>query len=56
VLGTVPNFPLTLQTSTDLKNWTTIATATPATVSWSFVHDAALATGPSRFYRAFLNP
>lgn len=56
VLVTTPNTPLTLQTSTDLKNWTTIATATPSTGSWTFVHGAGLATGPSRFYRAFPNP
>ncbi|MFT6862119.1 MAG: hypothetical protein ACJAVK_000674 [Akkermansiaceae bacterium] len=56
VLRTTPNFPLTLQTSTDLKSWTTIATATPVTDLWRFVHDATLATGPRRFYRAFLNP
>ncbi len=54
--NTTRNILLTLQTSTDLRNWTTIATATPGTGVWSFVHDAALATGPSRFYRAFLTP
>jgi hypothetical protein len=53
VLTTMPNIPLTLQTSTDLKIWTTIATATPTTDSWTFVHNATVATGPSRFYRAF---
>ena len=56
VLNTTPNIPLTLETSTDLESWTTIATATPGTEVWSFVHDAALATGPRRFYRAFLSP
>ena len=56
VLRTTPNIALTLQTSIDLKIWTTIATATPSTEFWFFVHDAALATGPKRFYRAFLNP
>lgn len=55
-LRTVPNFLLTLQSSTDLESWTTIATDTPVTDSWTFVHDATLATGPKRFYRAFLNP
>lgn len=53
VLRTTPNIPLTLQTSTDLKIWADIATANPSTGSWTFVHDAALATGPKRFYRAF---
>jgi len=56
VLMTASNFPLTLETSTDLKIWTTLTTATPSTDLWSFVHDAVLATGPRRFYRAFLNP
>lgn len=56
VIRTTPNILLTLQSSTDLKSWTTIATATPATDSWTFVHDAALAIGPNRFYRAFLKP
>ena len=56
VLRTTPNVLLTLETSTDLKSWTTLATATPGAESWSFVHDAAQATGPRRFYRAFLNP
>lgn len=56
VLSTPPNMLMTLQTSTDLETWTTITTATPSTDLWSFVHDAALAYGPNRFYRAFLNP
>ena len=56
VVSTTPDLLLTLQTSTDLNSWTTIATATPVTELWTFVHDATLATGPKRFYRAFLNP
>ncbi|MCX6878144.1 MAG: ice-binding family protein [Verrucomicrobia bacterium] len=56
VLRTTPYYFLTLQTSTDLTpdSWTTVATATPVAELWTFVHDAALATGPRRFYRAFL--
>jgi hypothetical protein len=56
VLRTTPHFLLTLQTSTDLTpaSWTTIATTTPVTEYWTFLHDATLATGPKRFYRAFL--
>ncbi len=54
-LRTTPHILLTLETSTDLKIWTSIATATPGTESWSYVHDAEQATG-SLFYRAFLNP
>ncbi len=56
VLKTTPNFLLTLQSSTDLKSWTTNVTATPATGLWTFVHDATLAIGPRRFYRAFFRP
>ncbi|NCA81693.1 MAG: DUF3494 domain-containing protein [Opitutae bacterium] len=56
VLATTPNVPLTLETSTDLQSWIPIATATPDTEVWTFVHNAAEATGPMRFYRAFLNP
>ena len=56
VLRTTPTFLLTLETSTDLKSWAPIVTATPHTELVSFVHVAALATGPRRFYRAFLNP
>ena len=56
VLRTTPYVPLTLETSTDLESWTPIATATPDTELWSFVHHAALETGPMRFYRAILNP
>lgn len=55
-LKTTPNLLVTLQTSTDLITWTTVTTATPGTGVWSFVHDAELATGPSRFYRASINP
>ena len=55
-LTTTPNFLLTLQTSTDLKSWTTIDSATPGTSFWTFVPDPELVTGPIRFYRAFLNP
>ena len=58
VLDTTPDFRLTLQTSTDLSpsSWVTITTATQVTGSWTFIHDSTLATGPRRFYRAFLTP
>ena len=55
MLSTTPNIPITIQTSTHLKTWTTVTTATPSTDVWSFVHSAAQATGTKRFYRAFLN-
>jgi hypothetical protein len=56
VFRTIPYFPITLQTSTDLMIWTNVATATPGTDSWTFVHDAEQATHPRLFYRAFINP
>jgi len=36
VLSTAPNFLLTLQSSPDLLSWTTIATNTPGTNTWTF--------------------
>jgi len=53
---TTPYFKLTLQTSTDMKTdvWSIIATDNPILDSWSYTHPANLATGPRRFYRAFL--
>ena len=58
VLDTTPYFPLTLQTSTDLSpaSWTTVITVTPISSPWTFTHAASEATGPKRFYRAFLTP
>jgi hypothetical protein len=55
-LKTTPYFKLTLQTSTDMNTdrWTTIATDTPILDTWSYTHPANLATGPRRFYRAYL--
>lgn len=57
VLDTTPYFLLTLQSSPDLSllNWTTIATSTPVTNSWSFTNDTATTTVTQRFYRAFIN-
>lgn len=57
VLDTSAYFLLTLQTSTDLApdHWSTVTTATPQANSWTFIHPAANATGPRRFYRAFLS-
>ena len=56
VLKTTAYYPLTLQTSTDLMDWTTIATDTPTTNSWMFTQPSVDATGPRRFYQAFLAP
>jgi hypothetical protein len=56
VIKTTPYFLLTLQTSTDMapESWTIVTTDTPVTDSWTFTHTSDLATGPRRFYRAFL--
>jgi Ice-binding-like len=58
VLRTTPFYLLTLQTSTTLLpgSWKTIASDTPVSSPWTYVHNATLATGPKRFYRAFLTP
>lgn len=56
VVDTTPFHLLTLQTSTSLLpgSWKTIASDTPVTELWTYVHHPRLATGPKRFYRAFL--
>lgn len=58
VLRTTPFYKLTLQTSVNLTLpiWTTVTTDTPDAVTWSWTHPAPLATGPRRYYRAFLAP
>jgi hypothetical protein len=58
VLRTTPFCLLTLQTSTTLNPgiWKTIASDTPVSSQWSYVHNATLASGPKRFYRAFITP
>jgi len=55
VLSTAPYFLLTLQSSSDLLRWTTIATNTPLTNLWTFT-DTASNNAPQRFYQAFLTP
>jgi hypothetical protein len=55
VLSTAPYFLLTLQTSPDLSSWTTIATNTPVTNTWTFTNTAT-ANVTRRFYRAFITP
>ncbi len=56
VLDTTPYFKIVLQTSLDMNAdvWTTVTTNTPITNSWTYTHPGNLATGPKRFYRAFL--
>jgi hypothetical protein len=55
VLSTTPYFLLTLQTSPDLTNWTTVATNTPLTNTWTFTNTAAESV-THRFYQAFITP
>ena len=56
VLSTTPYFPATMQSSPDVSatNWTTIATGTPASNYWTFIHANALTGATHRFYRAYL--
>ena len=51
-INNMPGVALTLQSSADLANWTTLASPTPATNPYSFT-DAAASTETKRFYRAF---
>ena len=53
VLQSSPYFPLTLQTSLDLLNWTTVATNTPVINTCSFTNIAPV-SATRRFYRAFI--
>lgn len=55
VLNTTPYFLVTLQTSPDLLNWTTLATNTPITSIWTFTNSAT-DIGTQRFYQAFITP
>jgi hypothetical protein len=54
-LSTSPYFLLTLQTSTNLADWTTIATNTPATNVWMFTY-SIIPKVARRFYQAFITP
>ncbi len=56
LLSTTPFFLLTLQASPTLApfSWTTIATNTPNTSTWTFTDNNVMATMPHRFYRAFI--
>lgn len=58
VVRSTPFVLLTLQTSTTLApgSWRTIASDTPVSSPWTYVHSATLASGPKRFYRAFVTP
>ena len=56
VLSTTPYFLATLQSSPNLSltNWTTLATSTPVSNLWTFVHASALTGATNRFYRAYV--
>jgi len=58
VVRTTPFDLLTLQTSTTMTpgSWKTVASDTPVSSPWTYVHNARLASGPKRFYRAFVTP
>jgi hypothetical protein len=48
-----PNLVLTLQTSTDLINWTTLARPIPTVSPFTYIDSTASGAGVVRFYRAF---
>jgi hypothetical protein len=52
VITDTPNLLLTLQTSPDLVNWTTLGTATPTASPYTYTDSTASAAN-TRFYRAF---
>jgi hypothetical protein len=51
VIDDTPNFALTIQTSTDLTNWTTLITVTPTVSPYTFTD--LTASGAARYYRVF---
>jgi hypothetical protein len=55
-LETTPYFELTLESSIDMSagSWHRIHTETPVATPWTYEHPGAEATGPKRFYRAYL--
>jgi hypothetical protein len=52
VINITPNFALTLQTSTNLTDWTDVATPTPTVSPYTFTVTNT-SSEPMRFYRAF---
>jgi hypothetical protein len=52
VISNTPNLALTLQTSTNLINWTTLATPTPTVSPYTYI-DSTSPAATSRFYWAF---
>jgi len=52
VINNTPNFALTVETSTNLVDWTTLSTTTPTTSPYTLIDSAAAGVGV-RYYRAF---
>lgn len=52
VINNTPNFALTLQTSTNLLDWTTLTTSTPTASPYTYT-DTRTADEAVRYYRAF---
>jgi hypothetical protein len=52
LINETPNFELTLQTSTNLIDWTTLVTPTPTSSPYSYT-DTESTPGNARYYRAF---
>jgi hypothetical protein len=52
VIDNSPNFALTIQTSTNLINWTTLTTTTPTVSPYTYV-DTTDSIGTVLYYRAF---
>jgi hypothetical protein len=52
VISNTPNLALTLQTSTNLINWTTLATPTPTVTPYTYI-DSTASGATRRFYWAF---
>ncbi|MGA3179804.1 MAG: ice-binding family protein [Verrucomicrobiota bacterium] len=52
VINNTPQLALTLQTSTDLINWTTLATPTPTVTPYTYT-DTTASAATNRFYGAF---
>jgi hypothetical protein len=52
VITNTPNLVLTLQTSTNLMDWTTLDTPTPTVSPYTYI-DSTASAATTRFYRAF---
>jgi len=52
VIDNTPNFALTLQTSTNMIDWTTLITTTPTVSPYTYT-DTTVSTAAARYFRAF---